>query len=134
LHPVHVVKYVAPEWKAEEWKPAVAEWKAEEWKPAVEEWKEPEAPANYDFNYDVHDPKTGDIKKQSETAVNGAVKGSYSFIEADGFRRTVDYTADDHSGFQATVKREPTHYKIPVAEHKIVLPAAKIISHEPHWW
>jgi hypothetical protein len=142
-HPVHVVKVVKPEWKAEEWKPAAVEWKpaavewkpaavewkpaAVEWKPAPVEWKEPEAPANYDFKYEVHDEHTGDLKRQSETAVNGAVKGQYSLIDSDGYKRIVEYTADDHHGFQATVKREPTHYKVPV-------PAPKVIAHEQAWW
>lgn len=89
---------------------------------------EPEKPANYDFKYEVHDEKTGDIKQQSETAHNGAVKGQYSLIDSDGFKRIVEYTADDQHGFQATVKREPTHFKIPE-------PAPK--QEEPkhiHWW
>jgi hypothetical protein len=45
---------------------------------------EHEAPANYDFNYDVHDPQTGDIKQQHEVAKDGAVSGEYSLIDADG--------------------------------------------------
>ncbi|XP_070504281.1 pupal cuticle protein Edg-84A-like [Chironomus tepperi] len=98
-----------------------------EWMEPVE-WKEAEKPGNYDFKYDVHDEKTGDIKRQSETAIHGVVKGQYSLIDSDGYKRIVDYTADDHHGFQATVKREPTHYKIPESV-KIV----KVIPHE-HWW
>ena len=91
------------------------------------EVKEAEKPANYDFKYEVHDEKTGDIKRQSETASNGAVKGQYSLIDSDGFRRVVEYTADDVHGFQATVKREPTHIKIPQ-------PAPKQEEHHTHWW
>ena len=34
-------------------------------------------------------------------------------IDSDGYKRIVEYTADDHHGFQATVKREKTHFKIP---------------------
>jgi hypothetical protein len=66
-----------------------------------------EAPANYEFNYDVHDTHTGDIKQQRESASNGAISGQYSLIDADGYRRIVDYTADDHQGFNANVRREP---------------------------
>jgi hypothetical protein len=66
-----------------------------------------EAPANYEFNYDVHDAYTGDIKQQNEKAVNGAISGQYSLIDADGYRRIVDYTADDVHGFNANVRREP---------------------------
>lgn len=71
-----------------------------------------EAPANYDFNYDVHDPQTGDIKQQHESAQNGAIQGQYSLIDADGYRRIVDYTADDHNGFNANVRREPLNIKV----------------------
>ena len=73
-----------------------------------------EEPANYDFNYDVHDPHTGDVKQQHETAHDGAIQGQYSLIDADGYRRIVDYTADDHHGFNANVRREP------VEGHKII--------------
>jgi hypothetical protein len=73
-----------------------------------------EAPANYEFNYDVHDSHTGDIKQQHEVAKDGAISGQYSLIDADGYRRIVDYTADDHHGFQANVRREP------VEGHKII--------------
>lgn len=31
--------------------------------------------------------------------------GSYSLVEPDGTTRTVDYTADDHNGFNAVVHR-----------------------------
>lgn len=75
---------------------------------------EHEAPANYEFNYDVHDPHTGDIKQQHEVAKDGAISGEYSLIDADGYRRIVSYTADDHHGFVANVRREP------VEGHKIV--------------
>jgi hypothetical protein len=75
---------------------------------------EHEAPANYEFNYDVHDPHTGDIKQQHEHAKDGAISGEYSLIDADGYRRIVSYTADDHHGFVANVRREP------VEGHKIV--------------
>lgn len=88
-----------------------------------------EAPANYDFNYDVHDQHTGDIKQQHETAQNGAISGQYSLIDADGFRRIVDYTADDHHGFNANVRREPLGHQQAVV--KTVQPAIavqKIIS------
>lgn len=73
-----------------------------------------EEPANYEFNYDVHDPHSGDVKQQHESAKDGAISGQYSLIDADGYRRIVDYTADDHHGFQANVRREP------VEGHKIV--------------
>ncbi|KAK0170270.1 hypothetical protein PV328_010849 [Microctonus aethiopoides] len=61
----------------------------------------------YSFSYDVHDSHTGDIKAQQETRDGDVVKGSYSFIEADGTRRIVQYTVDSHSGFNAIVHKQP---------------------------
>ncbi|CAO1352619.1 unnamed protein product [Diamesa hyperborea] len=74
-----------------------------------------EEPANYEFNYSVHDEHTGDIKQQQEVAKDGVISGQYSLIDADGYRRIVDYTADDHHGFNAQVRREPVEgYKAPI--------------------
>lgn len=66
-----------------------------------------EEPANYQFNYDIADGQTGDVHSQNERADNGVVHGSYQLNDADGFLRTVEYTADDVNGFQANVRREP---------------------------
>ena len=60
----------------------------------------------YDYNYSVHDENTNDIKQHHEKALNGAIVGQYSLMDADGYRRIVDYTADDINGFQAVVRRE----------------------------
>lgn len=43
-----------------------------------------EAPANYEFNYEVHDTHTGDIKRQQEKAENGHISGQYSLVDPDG--------------------------------------------------
>lgn len=60
-----------------------------------------EAPANYDFNYEVHEVATGDIKRQKEMAKDGHISGEYSLVEPDGIhRRIVTYTADDEHGFK----------------------------------
>lgn len=64
-------------------------------------------PAHYDFAYQVHDLHTGDIKQQYETRQGDLVQGQYSLVDADGFRRIVDYTSDAHTGFNAVVRREP---------------------------
>ncbi|XP_055854321.1 uncharacterized protein LOC129918038 [Episyrphus balteatus] len=64
-------------------------------------------PAKYDFSYGVHDSLTGDIKSQIESREGGIVQGSYSLIDADGYKRTVTYTSDDVNGFNAVVQREP---------------------------
>ncbi|KAL7734390.1 hypothetical protein ACLKA6_010722 [Drosophila palustris] len=58
----------------------------------------------YQFDYGVKDTKTGDIKNQWETRDGDKVKGGYTMKEADGRTRVVEYTADDHNGFQAVVK------------------------------
>ncbi|XP_070500681.1 cuticle protein-like [Chironomus tepperi] len=100
---------------------------------------EAEAPANYQFNYEVNDASTGDVKSQHEKAENGAIKGSYQLNDADGFVRIVDYTADDNNGFQATVRREPLQVvkKIiaqPATVTKIVQPAITKVFAPSHGW
>ena len=79
------------------------------YQPVVQHVKhvEHEEPANYDFEYAVHDDHTGDIKEHHESAKDGAISGFYSLIDADGYKRIVHYTADDHHGFNAQVQREP---------------------------
>ncbi|XP_041976457.1 cuticle protein 8-like [Aricia agestis] len=57
----------------------------------------------YEFSYSVADSHTGDKKEQHEARDGDAVQGSYSFLEADGSIRTVQYSADDHNGFNAVV-------------------------------
>jgi hypothetical protein len=117
------------------WQPAPAP----AWQPAPSHgWKEPEAPANYEFNYEVHDEHTGDIKRQQEHAQNGVIKGQYSLYDADGFRRVVTYTADDHNGFVADVQREKIQghqqpakqgWKAPQANHGWQAPQQTIIKY-----
>lgn len=82
---------------------------------------------------------TGDIKSQWEHRDGDVVKGQYSLVEPDGSIRTVDYTADDHNGFNAVVKKTGfnVHYGKPlitpakplvypaVSAYKPVLPAYK---------
>ncbi|CAK1553779.1 unnamed protein product [Leptosia nina] len=57
----------------------------------------------YQYTYSVSDTQTGDNKQQQEVRNGDTVKGSYSFHEADGSIRTVEYTADDRNGFRAVV-------------------------------
>jgi Insect cuticle protein len=94
---------------------------------------QPEAPANYEFSYDVNEHSTGDVKSQQESAKNGVITGSYQLNDADGYRRIVDYTADDYNGFQATVRREPLHAH-PVIIKKVIQPTIikKIIAAPAH--
>ncbi|EFA07310.1 Pupal cuticle protein Edg-84A-like Protein [Tribolium castaneum] len=68
------------------------------------------APPKYTFKYGVSDYHTGDIKSQQESRDGDVVKGQYSVVEPDGSVRTVEYTADKHSGFNAVVhKTAPQH-------------------------
>lgn len=64
-------------------------------------------PPRYDFGYNIFDPHTGDIKNQYEHRNGGFVRGTYSFIEADGQRRIVEYSSDPSTGFNALVRHEP---------------------------
>ncbi|XP_022920479.1 cuticle protein 7-like [Onthophagus taurus] len=58
----------------------------------------------YHYDYAVHDLHTHDIKSQWETRDGDKVKGEYTLLEADGSKRVVQYTADNHNGFNAVVK------------------------------
>ncbi|XP_055529167.1 cuticle protein 19 [Wyeomyia smithii] len=70
------------------------------------------APPKYAFKYGVNDFHTGDVKSQHETRDGDVVKGQYSLVEPDGSVRTVDYTADKHTGFNAVV-----HKTAPITHH-----------------
>lgn len=73
----------------------------------IADYQQYEQPANYQFNYEVHDTHTGDIKRQYEVAKDGHITGEYSLVEPDGIhRRVVSYTANDLEGFNAKVHRE----------------------------
>ncbi|KAJ8962759.1 hypothetical protein NQ318_001157 [Aromia moschata] len=91
---------------------------------------EPSAPAHYDFGYSVSDPHTGDAKSQHESRRGDVVQGSYSSLESDGTKRTVDYTSDPHNGFNAVVHKEPVAVA-PVVAHAapVVAHAAPVVAH-----
>ncbi|XP_052750383.1 cuticle protein 7-like [Galleria mellonella] len=57
----------------------------------------------YDYEYSVADPHTGDHKSQHESRDGDVVHGYYSLVQPDGSVRKVEYTADDHNGFNAVV-------------------------------
>lgn len=84
------------------------------------------SPPKYTFNYGVHDPHTGDVKTQHEVRDGDVVHGSYSVNEPDGSVRIVEYTADDHNGFNAVVKKvgPVAHHPPPVHVGKYVAAAA----------
>jgi hypothetical protein len=72
----------------------------------------------YSYAYDIQDALTGDTKSQHESRDGDVVQGSYSLVEPDGTRRTVEYTADPHNGFNAVVHKEP------LAVAKVAAPVA----------
>jgi hypothetical protein len=77
------------------------------------------APPKYTFKYGVNDYHTGDIKSQQESRDGDVVKGQYSVVEPDGSVRTVEYTADKHSGFNAVVhKTVPTQHQQQIHEEE----------------
>lgn len=88
------------------------------------------APAEYKFTYSVHDDHTGDIKSQQEERHGDKVVGQYTLVDADGYRRVVDYSSDKHSGFLAHVHREPLkgHRVVAVPRNvvKIVKPVVAV--------
>lgn len=84
----------------------------------------------YAFNYGIKDPHTGDIKSQAEERDGDVVKGQYSLVEPDGSVRTVDYTADDHNGFNAVVHKSLPHVaKVVAAPSPLHLAHAPLLSH-----
>lgn len=77
----------------------------------------------YQFAYNVQDSLTGDSKTQEETRDGDIVKGSYSLIEPDGSRRTVNYYADPINGFNAVVQKD-VPVVTPVVAKQVVAPVA----------
>ncbi|XP_034485379.1 larval cuticle protein A2B-like [Drosophila innubila] len=83
----------------------------------------------YRFSYGVDDQVTGDSKAQVEERDGDVVRGEYSLVDADGYKRTVQYTADPINGFNAVVNREPlnvvkTIAHAPVAHYAAPAPVA----------
>uniref|UniRef100_A0A0A9WFH7 Cuticle protein n=1 Tax=Lygus hesperus TaxID=30085 RepID=A0A0A9WFH7_LYGHE len=88
-----------------------------------------DAHPSYKFEYGVSDGHTGDVKSQSEIRDGDVVKGSYSLVEPDGSKRIVEYTADDHNGFNAVVHREKNAH--PQVAKVIAAPVAKVAIAAP---
>ncbi|XP_075979459.1 uncharacterized protein LOC142978781 [Anticarsia gemmatalis] len=87
-------------------------------------YAQPEAPAHYEFSYSVHDDHSGDVKQQQEARSGDNVHGSYSLVQPDGVHRIVEYTADEHNGFNAVVRYEGT--PVHPAPAKIAVAAAPV--------
>ncbi|XP_046988930.1 skin secretory protein xP2-like [Schistocerca americana] len=89
------------------------------------------APPSYKFDYAVADSHTGDAKTQFEHRDGDRVTGAYSLIDADGTTRIVEYTADDHNGFQAVVKRVGHPTPAPPRAVVVAAPAPAPAAHAP---
>ncbi|XP_037962996.2 cuticle protein-like [Plutella xylostella] len=74
----------------------------------------------YKYSYDIEDPSTGDSKSQHESRTGDVVTGSYSVLDPDGTKRTVDYTADSKNGFQAVVHTVPAQIHTKNFNHNVV--------------
>ena len=82
----------------------------------------------YSYAYDIQDALTGDSKGQQESRSGDVVQGSYSLVEPDGTRRTVEYTADPVNGFNAVVHREPAVVAKAVAPVAYAAPAVAKVA------
>lgn len=106
--------------------------------PAAVAKVEYDANPHYSYTYSVNDAVTGDSKSQSESRQGDVVTGQYSFIEADGTRRIVDYTADPVNGFNAVVRKEGAVVKAAVAAPIVAhgypygAPVAKVVAPAYH--
>ncbi|XP_028158586.1 larval cuticle protein A3A-like [Ostrinia furnacalis] len=69
----------------------------------------PPTELDYKYSYNIDDPSTGDVKSQHEVRQGDVVSGSYTVVDPDGTKRTVDYTADPKKGFNAVVRTEPVN-------------------------
>ncbi|KAL0892017.1 hypothetical protein ABMA27_015242 [Loxostege sticticalis] len=111
--PAHVSYHAAPAAVAYHTAP-VAKVIAPAAKVLVAHHEEEYAHPKYDYSYSVADGHTGDNKSQHESRDGDAVHGEYSLVEADGSIRKVEYTADDHNGFNAVVSHSaPAHHAAP---------------------
>jgi hypothetical protein len=80
----------------------------------------------YSYNYGVVDGSTGDSKAAWEEREGDTVRGEYSILEADGFIRTVTYTADDQHGFNAVVRRTKAKKLAPEPSvHRVSMSASR---------
>ncbi|XP_037943247.1 cuticle protein 21-like [Teleopsis dalmanni] len=85
----------------------------------------------YKYGYDVQDTLSGDSKGHIEERDGDIVRGEYSLIDADGFRRIVQYTADPINGFNAVVRREPLVAAAPVVVNAAPVAPAKLTFAAP---
>ncbi|CAH1982742.1 unnamed protein product [Acanthoscelides obtectus] len=89
-------------------------------------------PTDYSFSYGVKDYHTGDIKNQWEKKHGDTVTGHYSVVEPDGSVRTVEYSADDKTGFNAVVKHSGPSQHISYPKHATSHKEVTLQPSEPH--
>ncbi|KAI5651362.1 insect cuticle protein domain-containing protein [Phthorimaea operculella] len=71
-------------------------------------YQEQETPAQYEYEYSIQDPQSGDDKSAKENRNGDDVQGYYSFVQPDGVRRIVEYSSSKEHGFNAVVRYEGT--------------------------
>ncbi|XP_061710131.1 cuticle protein 8-like [Cydia pomonella] len=126
--PTHVEYHAAPAPIAYHAAPAAVHYTAPIAK-VIAHREEEIAYPKYEYTYSVADGHTGDNKSQQETRDGDVVKGSYSFHEADGSIRTVEYAADDQNGFNAVVHNTaPTHAPAVFKAAPVVVKAASVYT------
>jgi hypothetical protein len=57
----------------------------------------------YTYGYQLQDEEGNTVSRQETSDGNGAVRGSYSYTDTQGLRRTVNYVADA-GGYRAEVQ------------------------------
>ncbi|XP_061400472.1 larval cuticle protein A2B-like [Musca vetustissima] len=85
----------------------------------------------YKYGYDVQDALSGDNKGHVEERDGDIVRGEYSLIDADGYKRTVSYVADPINGFNAVVRRDPLVAAAPVVAAAPIVKAAPVVAAAP---
>ncbi|KAF7264733.1 hypothetical protein GWI33_022525 [Rhynchophorus ferrugineus] len=60
---------------------------------------------SYQFGFDVKDDQFTNYQTRKEERDGKKITGSYSVVDADGYIRTVKYTADPKEGFKAEVSK-----------------------------
>ncbi|OWR47528.1 cuticular protein CPR97Ba [Danaus plexippus plexippus] len=89
----------------------------------------------YEYSYSIANGHSGDNKQQQESRDGDVVKGSYSFHEADGSIRSVEYSADDKNGFNAVVHNSaPTAAPALIKAAPLVLKAPVYAAPAPHYY
>ncbi|KAI8119567.1 Pupal cuticle protein Edg-84A [Lucilia cuprina] len=82
----------------------------------------------YKFAYEINDEHTGDNHSHQEERDGDIVHGEYSLIDADGFRRVVQYSVDPHSGFNAVVNRIPLDQHVKTVVKQVAAPVHYVAS------